>query len=43
VGDSGHMVSNAAPIAEYLDQREDSDLEYLETIHAQVANRQRMG
>jgi len=32
VGDFGHMASEAAPIADYLDHREDFDLEYLETI-----------
>jgi len=33
------MASEAAPIVDYLDQREDSDLEYIETIHAQVVDR----
>jgi len=37
------MASDAAPIAYYLEQREDSDLEYLETVHAQVGDRQGMG
>lgn len=43
VGDFSHMASEVAPIANYCDQREDSDLEYLETVHAQVVGRQRMG
>jgi len=43
VGDFGHMASEATPIIDYLNQREDSDLEYLETIQAQLADRKCMG
>ena len=43
MGDFGHVVSEVAPIVDYLDQREDSDLEYLETIHAHVEDREHMG
>ncbi len=32
VGDFGHMASEATPIVDYIDQREDFDLEYLGTI-----------
>lgn len=28
-GDFGHMAFEVAPIADYLDDKEDSDLEYL--------------
>ena len=37
------MASEATPIADYLDQREDSDLEYLETIQEQVVDKQCVG
>ena len=30
------MASEVSPIVDFLDQREDLDLEYLENIHAQV-------
>ena len=42
MGDFGHMVSEATPIVDYFHQREDSALEYLETVHAQVVGRLRM-
>jgi len=34
MGDFDHMASKAAPIVDYLDHREDFDLEYLGTIHS---------
>jgi len=43
VGDIDHMGFEAIPIAGYLDQREGSNLEHLETIQAQAADRQCMG
>lgn len=42
IGDFGHKALEATPIVDYHDKREDSD-QYLKTIHAQVADRQRMG
>jgi len=42
VGDFGHMAFEATPIANYLDHKEDSKLEYLENVHAQVDDRQCM-
>ena len=30
----GHMASEATPITDYLDHREDFDLEYLENVQA---------
>ena len=43
VGDFDHMASEATPITDYLDHREDYDLEYLETVQELVADRKRMG
>ena len=42
MGDFGHMASEVAPIADYLNEREDLDLEYLEIVHALVVDRKHM-